>query len=287
MASAAEAAGVLRCMRLNFSEPTRLAEQHGNVQLAVDVFERAKAMPATATSKEMAADGYHMVGPLFPHSDILFAHKGCAPKLVKPLQPKEAHRIRAFLAARGDVLNAHIISFELLWEDPAKDKIFMVMPRLPSCLDQIAPLSEAHACLFWEHMLSALEYLHALGFAHCDIKPSSICLQEVPLAFVLIDLGSIATFGERTASTPAYVPHDLPLHVRRDRSSAALDWCMLGMTIGEKCCGNAAITVGDGSQSMTHNNLMAHLSARLPGTLWEAYRLKSGMCEEQGQPGRT
>jgi serine/threonine protein kinase len=281
MASAAEAAGVLRCMRLNFPEQTRLAEHHGNVQLALDVFELAKAMPATATSKKMAADGYHIAGPLFPHSDVLVAHKECVPKLVKPLQLKEAHRIRAFLAACGDVLNAHIVPFELLWEDSAKEKSFMVMPKLPSCLDQLPPLSEAHACLFWEHMLSALEYLHALGFAHCDIKPSNICVQ-VPVAFVLIDLGSIATFGERTASTPAYVPHAMPRHVQRERSSAALDWCMLGMTLGEKCCGNAAIIVGAGSQSMTHSNLLAHLRVHLLGTLWEAYSLKSGMCEGQG-----
>jgi hypothetical protein len=72
-------------MRLHFPEQTRLAEQHGNVQLAVDVFERAKAMPATATSQAMAADGYHVAGPLFSHSEILVAYKECVSKLVKPL----------------------------------------------------------------------------------------------------------------------------------------------------------------------------------------------------------
>ena len=269
-------------MRLHFPEQTRLAEQHGNVQLAIDVFERAKAMPATATCKEMAADGYHIAGPLFPHSDILVAYKECVPKIVKPLQPKEAHRIRAFLAACGDVLNAHIVPCELLWEDPATDTSFLVMPRLPSCLDALPPLSEAHARLLWEHMRSALEFVHARGFAHCDIKPSNICVQ-VPVAFVLIDLGSTAAFGERTASTPAYVPHAMPRHVQPERSSAALDWCMLGVTLGEKCCGtNAAMTAGGvGSQRVTHSELRAHLRAHLLGTLWDAYSLKSGVCEGQ------
>jgi hypothetical protein len=97
----------------------------------------------------------------------------------------------------------------------------------------------------------------------------------------LLNLGSIATFGERTASTPAYAPHEMPRHVQRERSSAALDWCMLGMTMGEKCCGNAAITVGARSQSMIHSDLLAHLRVHLLGTLWEAYSLKSGTCEGQ------
>ena len=271
--SAAEFGGVLRCMRLHFPEQTRLAEQHGNVQLAVDVFERAKVMPATTTSQAMAADGYHLAGPLFSHSEILIAYKECVSKIVKPLQREEALRIRKFLQTRGDVLNAHVVPFELLWEDPAKGKSFMVMPRLPASLEPMQPLSRAHACLLWEHMLSALEYLHALGFAHCDIKPSNICVQE-PIAFVLIDLGSIATFGSRTASTPAYVPHGM----RRDRSSTALDWCMLGMTLAEKCCGDAAL--GSGAQSITHHKLLAHLRAHLPSTLWEAYSLKSTEPQE-------
>ena len=78
-------------MRLHFPEQTRLAEQHGNVQLAIDVFERAKAMPATATCKEMAADGYHIAGPLFPHSDILVAYKECVPKIVKQVRCRNQH----------------------------------------------------------------------------------------------------------------------------------------------------------------------------------------------------
>jgi serine/threonine protein kinase len=253
-------------MRMQFPEQTRLAEQHGNVQLAVDTFERAKAMPATATAQEMAADGYRSAGPLFSHSDILVAYKECAAKVVKPLRSEEKKRIHAFVAARGERLHAHIIPFELRWEDAAKSRIFMVMPKLPATLELMQPLSVAHACLLWEHIASALEYLHALGFAHCDIKPANICVRE-PVSFVLIDLGSIAAFGTSTASTSAYVPHD----VVRDRSSKALDWWMLGMTLGEKCCGDAELDVGAGSQSITRSELLAHLHAHLPSTLWEAY----------------
>jgi serine/threonine protein kinase len=262
-ASAAAFQGVLRCMRMRFPAQTRLAEQHGNLQLAIDIYERAKAMPATVTSAQMAADGYRIGEPVFPGSDILIAYKECVVKLVKPLKSEEALRIREFLAVRGDLLNAHVVPFELLWGDPAKGKSFMVMPRLPALLEPMQPLSPAHACLLWEHMLSALEYLHGLGFAHCDIKPSNICVQE-PVAFVLIDLGSIAAFGSSAASTAAYVPRDM----KRGRSSPTLDWCMLG----KKCCGDAALDLASGSQSITRAELLAHLQAHLPRSVWEALK---------------
>jgi hypothetical protein len=32
---------------------------------------------------------------------------------------------------------------------------------------------------------------------------------------------------------------------------------------------------------MIHSDLLAHLRVHLLGTLWEAYSLKSGMCEGQ------
>jgi serine/threonine protein kinase len=268
--SAAETSSVLRRMRLRFPQQTQLAEQHGNVTLAVDTFELAKAMPATETAKEMAADGYRIVGTLFPHCDILVGYNESVKQLIKPLQPDEAQRIHAFIAARGDTRNEHIVSFELRWEDPVKGKSFLVMPELPALLE-LMQLNQVHACLLWEHMSSALEYLHELGFAHCDVKPGNICARY-PLSFVLVDLGSIAAFGARTASTPAYVPRD----VLRGRSSAELDWCMLGMTLGEKCCGDAALDVGSGSRSITRDQLRAHLRAHLPTAVWEEYCRASG-----------
>ncbi len=104
------------------------------------------------------------------------------------------------------------------------------------------------------------------------VKPGNICARY-PLSFVLVDLGSIALFGARTASTPAYVPRD----VRRDRSSAELDWCMMGMTLAEKCCGDDhALDVGAAPRSVTRGELLTHLQAHLPAAVWEGYSCVSG-----------
>ena len=262
---------MMRRMRLRFPHQTSLAERHGNVALAVDTFELVKAMPATETAKEMAADGFVTVATLFPDSNILVGYHRGLKKLIKPLRPDEAQRAHAFMAARGDNMNEHVVPFELRWEDSVKGKSFMVMPELPALLEQI-PASQVDARLLLDHMSSALEYLHGLGFAHCDVKSGNICARY-PLSFVLVDLGSIALFGARTSSTPAYVPRD----VRRDRSSAELDWCMLGMTLAEKCCGDDhALDVGAATRSVTRGELLAHLQAHLPAAVWEGYSCAIG-----------
>ena len=266
-----DASSVIRRMRMRFPQQTSLAERHGNVTLAVDTFELVKAMPATETTKEMAADGFATVTTLFPHSDILVGYHSGVKMLIKPLRPNEAQRVHAFMAARGDKMNEHVVPFELRWEDPVKGKSFMVMPELPALLEQI-PASQVDARLLLDHMSSALEYLHGLGFAHCDVKPANICARY-PLSYVLVDLGSIALFGARTASTDAYVPRD----VRGDRSSAELDWCMLGMTLAEKGCGDDhALNVGAKSRSVTRGELLAHLQAHLPAAVWEGYSCAIG-----------
>lgn len=80
-----------------------------------------------------------------------------------------------------------------------------------------------------------------------DIKPANICLDGAGEAF-LIDFGSVCAFGAHTSSTPAYVPH----YVLSRRSSAALDWWMLAMTLAEKACGpEGGLPVGPCSEGVT------------------------------------
>ena len=130
--------------------------------------------------------------------------------LLKPLTPAEAARAKEFDAAlSASDLPQHpgIVSFELRWEDPEKSKCFMLMPFLLATLELMPPLTDAHSHRFWADISAALAYLHALGFAHCDVKPANICVRT-PVSFVLIDLGSVARFGDETKSTTAYVPCD-------------------------------------------------------------------------------
>jgi hypothetical protein len=279
VAGSVDGRGVLRRMRARFSSQVLLIEQSGNVQLARDVYEEARALPSTSTRGRIVADGYHLGHELFPGGNLMVCYKDCMPYLLKPLSPSEAVRVKTYeaaVSAAGVPQQPGIVPFELRWEDPAKFKCFMLMPLLHACLEPMPALADTHARRFWADISAALSYLHVLGFAHCDVKPANICV-HAPTSFVLVDLGSVARFGEQTQSTPAYVPCDL----RRGTSwvaapppcsSAALDWWMLGMVLAEKCCGNAALDIAGAGKSLSRQQLLQHLQAHLQPALLDAFR---------------
>ena len=143
------------------------------------------------------------------------------------------------------------------------------MPRMAATLSQMPHLAPEHALTLVQHLSDGLSYLHTLGVAHADVKPDNIALQE-PERFVLIDVGSVTTFGQRVHSTPAYVPRDVPVTNDMVVSCASLDWFMLGMTLGEKACSQLnCLNVAE--MSLTRDALFAHLQVHLPELVWEHY----------------
>ena len=278
--SIASGAGLWGRMGLKVRMQAQLAEQSGDRQLAEDTFMLARSLPSVSTEMHIKADGYHMNGQLYPGSDLVICYKDCAPYVLKPLTEREAQRVQSLTAAAGGrVHHPGVVPFELLWENLDKKKYFMIMPQLPATLELMPPLNEAQASELWVNMCAALQYLHELGFAHCDVKPANICARVLqPLCdacsaassrFVLIDLGSAQCFGEATQSTPPYIPHDFIGGARQTCSSKELDWWMLGMTLAEPCCGKGVLCVGSGRTSLSRRALLQHLEMHLPRALWE------------------
>jgi serine/threonine protein kinase len=68
------------------------------------------------------------------------------------------------------------------------------MPALPSTLEPIRFLIAERTHVLWSHVASALTYIHDLGFAHGNIKPSNIGISN-NVDFVLIDLGALQSSG--------------------------------------------------------------------------------------------
>ena len=156
------------------------------------------------------------------------------------------------------------MTFELC---PHGDKNFMLMPRYGASLELLPALSAEDALVLWRSVSGALRGLHSLGFAHMDVKPANICLPGGAGRgeFVLIDIGSVARFGEATAATAAYVAADFPGAMRR--SSARADWWQLAMTLAEKACGGHCLDVGMRAPP-TMGALAARLRDHLPGAVW-------------------
>jgi len=240
-----------------------------SVEMAVSTYDKARALPSTATEKELrTVEGLSLHDPLWPDSEITIASRGLRMYVLKPLDELETARARAFLAAAPDASIPHVSPFELL--TTTHEKRFMLMPRYLDTIQQFPPLEAGDAELLWEQLSAALSGIHALGFAHMDVKPSNICISE-PRSFCLVDLGSIAAFGERTASTSAYVPADLltrDMPASRLRAAAVIDWWMLAMTLAEKGCGAGhALDVG-GAKAWRRAEVREHLERFLPHRIW-------------------
>ena len=256
--------GALRRARIKYANSILLAAHERNATLAVDVYEAAARLPSTSTQLQLSIAGYRMNGPLFDLSELTICYKGERVYVLKCLDPNEAARIATFCEACASALPLGITPFEIM--DSPGHKVVMIMPKFATTLEPVPYLSEDGVLGFWNRVRNALNSLHALGFAHMDVKPSNICFNEAGEMF-LIDLGSISRFGEVSSSTDAYVPHDFGSR----RAHASLDWWMLAMTLAEKACGTEhGLPVGVGARSATKAELQGHLETYLDRRVWTA-----------------
>ena len=262
---------MIRRMLQRFAAQVSIGLQLGDSQLLQDTYMAAATLPSLTTDLHFKQGGYLLNGPLYEGSDLIVCFKGLSEYILKGLDRNEAKRIIVFRdATSADGGNQHIVPYEL-YNDVAKTKCFMVMPRLSSSLEPRPPLDEEHALLLLRHMTSALEYVHSNGFAHGDVKPSNICLRGSS-EFVLIDFGSVSPFGDRLTSTPAYIPCDITSGFLQ--SAASVDWWMLAMTLAEKGCGNNGLSIGTSAVSASKAALIRHLETNLPEPVWVELRAR-------------
>lgn len=138
-------------------------------------------------------------------------------------------------------------------------------------LERAPPLDPAATVALWQHMRAALTAMHELGFAHMDVTPSNICHMESE-SFMLVDLGSVTTFGGLTQSTRSYLPREL-FGKSTDAVVAhpSTDWWMLACTLSEKGC-EPALEIS-GAKVHTKAEIRAHLAMHLPAAVWAELRL--------------
>jgi len=267
---------VMRRIYARFSVRLALVLESGDKDFAEDLYHDAVNLPSLVTRENFSAEGYILDGPLFEGSNLTVCFKGLQVLVAKCLDSKEYARaiaLQNLAASSAAPRSAHVVDFELR---VVHLKEFMLMPRMAATLSQMPHLAPEHALTLAQHLSDGLSYLHHLGVAHADVKPDNIGLQE-PERFVLIDLGSVTMFGQRVHSTPAYVPRDVPVTNDTVVSCASLDWCMLGMTLGEKAC--SQLNCLDVAKiSITRNALFAHLQMHLPQLVWEHYAAMNALC---------
>lgn len=242
---------------VRFGAAVAQARAERNVDLAEQVYELAANLPSTATVAEFGSLGLNVGAALYPSSPLTIAFRGRASFLLKPLTQREYGRALAFEAALGGATIPNVTTFELLTS--ASGHPFMLMPRYHDSLERCPGFHGVDAGILWQQMREGVEGIHALGFAHGDLKSANICTTEHGIN-VIVGLGSIARFDMRTTSTLTYVPFELqPAKGEQPRASRELDWWMLAVTMAEHACGAHKLAVG--TRIYKKDQIRAHLQA--------------------------
>ncbi|KOS19110.1 Calcium/calmodulin-dependent protein kinase kinase 2 [Escovopsis weberi] len=128
-------------------------------------------------------------------------------------------------------------------DDPDEDSLYMVMEMchkgvvMKVGLDEQAPPHDAERCRFWfRDLILGIEYLHAQGVIHRDIKPDNLLLADDD-ALKVVDFGVSEMFEKpdkmrtaKSAGSPAFLPPELCGRHAEVSGTAADIWSM-GVTL--------------------------------------------------------
>ena len=130
----------------------------------------------------------------------------------------------------------------------------MIMPHCNGLLANLnfKPEYLAPVC---SQIFNAVDYLHGLGYAHSDIKPTNIFINYFG-CYILGDLGSTTRFYEASKTTDAYVPQIYKRYILK--SHPLLDWAMLTMTLYEFIYGGDALTLNCHNFDIIKSGVLNH-----------------------------
>lgn len=205
------------------------ALEDNNSGIAVLCYRDAKLRPKTATEARLAAKGV-MLDKITKtaHSSVSYGYRDSAPLIIKKvIDLDEIERLNTYL--KQALSHPHIISTEMI--DREDGATLYAMPRMPVTAQALVkPISDAACIKLVIDILSATKFLHLHGFAHMDIKSDNLGLDTAG-NFLLLDLGSVAVFGQYTDVTEAYIPTDIAIAHGRVRSVATVDFWGLAITL--------------------------------------------------------
>jgi calcium/calmodulin-dependent protein kinase kinase 2 len=129
-------------------------------------------------------------------------------------------------------------------DDPREDSLYMVMEMckkgiiMKVGLDQVSDPYDDESCRCWfRDLILGIEYLHAHGIVHRDIKPDNCLLTEENVLKV-VDFGVSEMFEKdsammtaKSAGSPAFLPPELCVAKHGDISGKSADIWSMGVTL--------------------------------------------------------
>lgn len=138
----------------------------------------------------------------------------------------------------------NLVSLIEVLDDPTEDSLYMVMEMCKKGVVMRVGLEERadpypdHVCRYWfRDLILGIEYLHAQGVVHRDIKPDN-CLVTDDDVLKVVDFGVSEMFSKdsemltaKSAGSPAFLPPELCVARHGDVSGRAADIWSMGVTL--------------------------------------------------------
>ncbi|KAK5072593.1 hypothetical protein LTR64_004932 [Lithohypha guttulata] len=154
--------------------------------------------------------------------------------------------IKEEIAIMKKLHHPNLVQLIEVLDDPAEDSLYVVMEmckkgvvmRIDLDLDSRAdPYPEETCRLYFRDLILGVEYLHAQGVVHRDIKPDN-CLINHEDVLKVVDFGVSEMFAKdsemltaKSAGSPAFLPPELCVVRHGDVSGRAADIWSMGVTL--------------------------------------------------------
>lgn len=152
--------------------------------------------------------------------------------------------IKEEIAIMKKLSHNNLVSLYEVLDDPDEDSLYMVLEMckkgvvMKVGLDERAEPYKEEACRCWfRDMILGIEYLHAQGVVHRDIKPDN-CLITKDDVLKIVDFGVSEMFEKasdmataKSAGSPAFMPPELCVAKHGQVSGRAADIWSMGITL--------------------------------------------------------
>ncbi|KAJ5787051.1 Calcium/calmodulin-dependent/calcium-dependent protein kinase [Penicillium paradoxum] len=220
----------------------------GAVHLAADQFGNEYAVKEFSKSRLRKRAQSHLLrrprGPIRPGTDFnspLHRHPSGDDN-------ETAHNplylIKEEIAIMKKLNHHNLVSLIEVLDDPTEDSLYMVMEMckkgvvMKVGLEERADPYDDEQCRCWfRDLILGIEYLHAQGIVHRDIKPDN-CLVTNDDILKVVDFGVSEMFEKnsdmftaKSAGSPAFLPPELCVAKHGDVSGKATDIWSMGVTL--------------------------------------------------------
>ncbi|EXJ88242.1 CAMKK/CAMKK-META protein kinase [Capronia coronata CBS 617.96] len=158
--------------------------------------------------------------------------------------PNSIDLIKEEIAIMKKLNHPNLVALIEVLDDPTEDSLYMVMEMCKKGVVMKVGLGERadpypdHVCRCWfRDLILGIEYLHAQGVVHRDIKPDNCLITEEDVLKV-VDFGVSEMFAKdsemltaKSAGSPAFLPPELCVARHGDVSGRAADIWSMGVTL--------------------------------------------------------